>query len=121
MLPAENNAVRKGLKCLFSIEITGIFEFFFRNILNLLQKMPSQSAIRISGLNNKVTVPVLESNFSLVGPVLKVDLYDDLQSNKCAQVVFASEELAMKAVEQYNGKQLLKNQISVEIIKVRRT
>ncbi len=83
--------------------------------------MPSQSAIRISGLNNKVTVPVLESNFSLVGPVLKVDLYDDLQSNKCAQVVFASEELAMKAVEQYNGKQLLKNQISVEIIKVRRT
>lgn len=80
--------------------------------------MSTQTAIRISGLNNKITVPVLESNFSMVGPVLKIDLYDDLQSNKCAQVTFENEELAMKAVEQYNGKQLLKNQISVELIKV---
>lgn len=80
--------------------------------------MSTQTAIRISGLSNKITAPVLESNFSTVGPVLKVDLYDDLQSNKCAQVMFENEELAMKAVEQYNGKQLLKNQISVELIKV---
>lgn len=80
--------------------------------------MSTQTAIRISGLNNKITAPILESNFSMVGPVLKVELYDDLQSNKCAQVMFENEELAMKAVEQYNGKQLLKDKILVELIKV---
>lgn len=76
------------------------------------------TAVKISGLNGKITVPMLQSNFSMVGPVLKVDLYNDLQSNKCAELVFESEALAMKAIEEFNGKQLLKSQVKVELMKV---
>lgn len=78
----------------------------------------TQTAIKISGLNEKITVPVLQSNFSMVGPVLKVDLYDDLKSKKCAELTFENESLALKAIEEFNGKQLLKSQVKVELIKV---
>ncbi len=77
----------------------------------------NQFAVKISGLSSKITVPVLQSNFSLIGPVLKVDLYNDLSSLPCAELTFESEELARKAIEQFNGKQLLKDKVTVEMVK----
>jgi len=77
----------------------------------------NQFAVKISGLSSKITVPVLQANFSLVGPVLRVNLYNDLSLLPCAELTFESEEHAREAIEQFNGKQLLKNKVTVEMVK----
>jgi len=76
----------------------------------------TQTTVKISGLSSKITVPVLESNFSTVGQVLKVNLFNDLSSKQCAEISFESEAVALKAIEQFNGKQLLKDNVTVELM-----
>ncbi len=78
----------------------------------------TETKIKISGLSSKVTEHILQSNFSLVGPIVKLNMFDDLQSNKCAELTYSSEELALKAVQEFNGKQIIKNQVKVELVKV---
>ena len=78
----------------------------------------TQTAVKITGLTSKITAPLLKTNFEIVGPVLNIKLFDDLKSNKCAEIMFESEAAALKAVEDFNGKQIVKSNITVELIKV---
>ena len=77
----------------------------------------SEHWIRISNLSLKANEFNLKTMFSLIGPVLKLEIFDDPNGVHCADLMFEMEEFALKAVEDFNGKEILKKTANVQILK----
>ena len=78
--------------------------------------MSCSTTVRVTNLSPKATEEILVPIFQSIGPLKGLSIDTDNNGNNIALVEFETPDAARKALEDVNGKEIVKRRINIEMV-----